>query len=402
MRILLIAPQPFFENRGTPIAVRNMLQTLGRLGHKTDLVAYHAGEDIRIPGTTVYRCARLPFRSIPIGFSPVKLPLDALTYAVVVRRLMTRRYDVIHSVEEGIFLALLAPFRRNALLCYDMDSSLTEQLLARGKLWCILAPLLRSLEKWALRKSACVVSVCPALSDYVRNLVGKKPIFQIEDTPIIRLESLSARQETEFREKLSLRGQKTVVYIGNFEAYQGIDLLLSAFALVVKEARDCTLVLVGGSEKAIVSKRRIARNLGLERNTLFLGFIPPEKAGPYLSLADVLVSPRIRGTNFPMKVYSYLASGKPLVATDLPVHSQILTRETAFLVPPTAQALARGIVHILLNPDVARSLGQAGKRFVQAKFTTETYERKVGELYRWIAAELERRRNPRSRRGKGA
>lgn len=142
MRILFIAPQPFFENRGTPIAVRNMLRTIGRLGHKTDLVAYHAGEDIRIPATTVYRCARLPFRSIPIGFSPLKLLLDALTYAVVVRRLMTRRYNVIHSVEEGVFLALLAPFRKNALLCYDMDSSLTEQLLARGKLWQILAPFL--------------------------------------------------------------------------------------------------------------------------------------------------------------------------------------------------------------------------------------------------------------------
>jgi len=397
MRILFIAPQPFFENRGTPIAVRNMLHILGELGHKTDLVTYYAGQDINISSTTIYRSAKLPFRRIAIGFSPLKLLLDPLTYAAVVRRTMTRRYDAIHSVEEGIFLALLAPFRRNAVLCYDMDSSLTEQLLARGSLWRALASFLRSLERWAVRKSACVVTVCPALTNHVRSLAREKPVFQIEDTPIVQPESLSAREKDQLEERLSIREKKTVVYIGNFEPYQGIDLLLRAFALVVKQARDCALILVGGTDKEIVAKKGFARALGIAHSAVFVGFVPPENAGVYLSLADVLVSPRMRGTNFPMKVYSYLASGKPLVATDLPVHNQTLTNEVSLLVPPTAHDFAQGILRLLADSNAAKSLGDAGKRFVERHFSREAYERKVAGLYEWIASEVKRRRQNRPR-----
>ncbi len=396
MKILFIAPEPFFENRGTPIATRNMLRVMGELGHRTDLVTYYEGQAVSIPGTSVYRCARLPFKNIPIGFSYLKPVLDVLTYVVVVRRLMTQRYDVIHCVEEGIFLALLAFPRKGAVLCYDMDSSLAEQLTARGRLWRILPPFLHWLERWALRKSTCVVTVCPALGQHVRTLAGQKRIFQIEDTPVVSPKPLSEREDTELRKKLSLREQKVVLYIGNFEPYQGIELLLRGFSLAVRKEPNCALVVVGGNKKEVLAKRNFARSLGIERHVAFAGFVPPEEAGVYLSLADVVVSPRTRGTNFPMKIYSYLASGKPLVATDLTVHTQMLNRETALLVPATAEGLARGIVQLLSNPALGKSLSENGKRLVEREFGEDAYRRKVAELYRWIAARIDSRQSGRT------
>jgi glycosyltransferase involved in cell wall biosynthesis len=392
MRILFIAPQPFFENRGTPIAARNMLRALGELGHTADLVTYHAGQNVRIPGVTIYRSPRLPFKRIPIGFSFLKLLLDPLLYGAVLKRLLSKRYDVIHGVEEGIFLALLAFPRRKAVVCYDVDSSLAEQLAARGRLWRVIAPLLQSLEAWAVRKSDCLVPVCPALTEHVLKLAPGKPVFQIEDTPIIRHDALSPEQELRLRQKLSLQNEKTMVYIGNFEPYQGVDLLLEAFAEVVARLPESVLILVGGSESEILRKRRLARVIGIEPHVRFAGFVPPEKAGIYLSLADVLVSPRCRGTNFPMKVYSYLASGKPVVATDLPVHTQLLNHELAMLVPPTPRGLADGIIHLLENPGRASQLGYAAKRFVEKEFSESAYRRKVAALYRWIGEEVSRRR----------
>jgi glycosyltransferase involved in cell wall biosynthesis len=396
MKILFIAPQPFFENRGTPIAVWNMLRVLGDLGHRTDLVTYYAGEVISIPGTVVHRCPRLPFKRIPIGFSYRKLVLDILTYLAVLRRLGTQRYDVIHCVEEGIFLGLLAFPRKSAVICYDMDSSLTEQLAARGKLWRMLAPLLSPLEKWALRKSACVVAVCPALREFARKHAGQKRIFQVEDTPVVRVGPESAEEEMELRRKLSLRDKKVVVYIGNFEAYQGIDLVLRGFAHVVQKWPHCALLIVGGMPKEVLAKKTMARRLGVEGRVVFTGFIPPEKAGAYLSLADVLVSPRTRGTNFPMKIYSYLASGKPVVATDLPVHTQTLGPDIAMMVPPTEEGLARGIGQLLDNPNLGKALSERGKHLVETQFTHEAYRRKVTELYRWIGAEVAIRRGKRT------
>ena len=55
MKILMIAPQPFFEPRGTPISVRQRLTGLTMLGHQVDLATYHLGEDVDLPGLTIYR-----------------------------------------------------------------------------------------------------------------------------------------------------------------------------------------------------------------------------------------------------------------------------------------------------------------------------------------------------------
>ncbi len=400
MRILFIAPQPFFENRGTPIAIRNMLRVLGRLGHTTDLVTYHAGQDVSIPGTTIHRGMRLPVRTIPIGFSFLKLLLDPLVYFAVIRRLITRRYDVIHCVEEGIFLGILAAPRKNAVLCYDVDSSLAEQLTARRRgFWRPLAPLLRFLEKWAVERSDCLVTVCPALTDHVRNLSRHKPVFQIEDTPAVRHEPLSPEREAGLRKELSLTGKKAVVYVGNFEAYQGVDLLLRAFALVVRKVSGCALVLVGGTERDVLAKRNLASVLGVEQHVRFVGFVPPERAGVYLSLADVLVSPRCRGTNFPMKAYGYLASGKPLVATDLPVHNQLLDNRVAVLAKATPEGLAEGIMRVLTHPAAGRAMADSARRLVEKDFSDEAYERKVAGLCRWLTAEVLKRKATNRRSG---
>ncbi len=392
MRILFIAPEPFFENRGTPIAVRNILQVIGELGHRTDLVTYRAGQDVSIPGTNIHRCVKLPFKDVPIGFSFRKVLLDLLTYPVVVTRLMARHYDVIHCVEEGIFIGLLSFPRRDAVICYDMDSSLSEQLTMRGRLCRALGAFFQSLERWAVSKSTCVVTVCPSLTQYARSFSSGQAVFQIEDTPVIRHEAFADEREAELREKLSLHGRKAVVYIGNLAPYQGVDLLLEAFSLVVREQPKSVLIIVGGNEAEVLAKRRIVRALGIKREVIFVGFVPPEKAGVYLSLADILVSPRTRGTNFPMKVYSYLASGKPLVATDLAVHNQTLSGETALLAKPTPEDLARGILKVLLDPELGKSLAEAGKRLVEREFSEEAYRKKVAELYEWIAVEVERRR----------
>ncbi len=387
MRVLFIAPQPFFENRGTPIAIRDLLRVLGDLGHKTDLVTYYAGQDLSIPGTMIHRCARLPFKTIPIGFSLVKLLLDPLLYFVVLERLVRRRYDVIHCVEEGVYLGLAAFPRRGALLCYDMDSSLVEQLVSRGGCWRLFSFVLRHLERWATRRSSCVVSVCPALTEYVKK-AGQRRVFQIEDAPVVHPQALSGESEKELRKRLSLGDRRVVLYIGNFEAYQGVDLLLRGFTVAARERPDCSLLLVGGSGKEIRAKRSLVRSLGIEGQVAFAGFVPPEEAGIYLSLADIVVSPRIRGTNFPMKVYSYLVSGRPLIATDIPVHSQILDHDTALLVPPTAEGLAQGMLRLLANPELASSLTGRARQLGEREFSEEAFKKKVTELYRWMSAEV--------------
>src|SRR5690606_27409690 len=146
MKILIAAPQPFYQERGTPIAVKLLAESLCELGHEVDLLVYHAGSDIERPGLRLIRAAR-PWgvRRVPLGPSWQKLPCDAMLIAKMIGLLWRNRYDVVHAVEEAVFPAALlvacgnafARRRRDgagrprAKLVYDMDSSLSDQLIEK-------------------------------------------------------------------------------------------------------------------------------------------------------------------------------------------------------------------------------------------------------------------------------
>ncbi|MCH8283078.1 MAG: HAD-IC family P-type ATPase, partial [Chloroflexi bacterium] len=88
MKILMLAPEPFFESRGTPISVLGRLRALSTLGHEVDLVTYHLGENVSIPGMTIHRIPRVPLvRSIKVGPSFIKPFLDVLLFAKAIRLL---------------------------------------------------------------------------------------------------------------------------------------------------------------------------------------------------------------------------------------------------------------------------------------------------------------------------
>src|SRR5213595_2223312 len=100
VRILMIAPEPFFEPRGTPFSEFHRIRALTALGHQVDLVTYPFGEDVSLPGLRVFRSLRPPFlRRVKVGPSLAKIPLDALLTLTVVGRVLSRRYDALHSHE---------------------------------------------------------------------------------------------------------------------------------------------------------------------------------------------------------------------------------------------------------------------------------------------------------------
>src|SRR5581483_6375296 len=162
LRILMIAPEPFFEPRGTPFSEYHRIRALTALGHDVDLVTYPFGQPVSMPGLRIFRCARPPFISrVKIGPSAAKLPLDAMLTLTAVRRAAAERYDAIHSHEEGgvIGAALSAILRVPHL--YDMHSSLPQQLTNfafSGSR--ILRAVFVALERFMIRRSRAVIVIC--------------------------------------------------------------------------------------------------------------------------------------------------------------------------------------------------------------------------------------------------
>ena len=135
-----------------------------------------------------------------------------------------------------------------------------------------------------------------------------------------------------------------MVYTGTFEAYQGIDLLIKAFAKVYGQAKDTALVMAGGTPAQVAHYRAVADSHGLNGSCVFTGRVSPSAARCLNRRATVLMSPRILGTNTPLKIYEQLASGIPIVATRIHSHTQVLDDDVCFLVEPTPEAMAEGIL----------------------------------------------------------
>src|SRR5512138_2215493 len=110
LRILVLAPQPFFEVRGTPLAVRALVTVLGEMGHAVDLLTYPRGADVALPGVRHLRSLRLPVGHVRPGFSLAKVLLDGPFIVEAALRIASGRYDVIHAVEEAAHL--VAPIAR--------------------------------------------------------------------------------------------------------------------------------------------------------------------------------------------------------------------------------------------------------------------------------------------------
>ena len=385
----MIAPEPFFEPRGTPFSEFHRIRALTALGHEVDLVTYPFGQDVAMPGLQLFRSLRPPFvRDVKVGPSIAKLPLDALLTLTVIRRALSGRYDAIHSHEEGglIGAALAAVLRVPHL--YDMHSSLPQQLtnfaFSRSRL---IRRAFLAVERFMIRRSRVIIVICPSLEDTVRDIDPQARTVLIENAPGSADDLATPAQASEIRRTLGLEPSTPVVlYTGTFEAYQGLDLLLDAMAIVARARPDARLVLAGGKPDQIERERARARAAGIEAVTMFAGERPAPEIPAYLLAADVLVSPRSRGTNTPLKIYQYLRAGKPIVATRLLTHTQVLSDDTAILTGSTPQEFADGIVAALTDSARAATIGRHARDLAEIKYSYEAYLDRTRQACEALAA----------------
>jgi glycosyltransferase involved in cell wall biosynthesis len=385
LKILVLAPHPFFQARGTPLAVRRVLEFLSSRGHELDLLTFHEGEDVEIPNCRIHRIARpLWIRNIRPGFSVKKVVCDVFMFVKCLRMVRRNRYDLIHAVEESAFIAAAMQRFSGIPYVYDMDSSLAEQLVNTYPGLQFAFATLRRCEAVAVRHSLGVLTVCAALEDVALGHAPDKPIGRVEDTTLLVPDRrLSGNgQGAESLLPPAVDGQSPVaMYVGNLEHYQGIGLLLEGFRHALLRVPTAHLVIVGGMKEDIAHYRRRATQLGIASRVHFLGPRPISALDGLFRRADVLVSPRLKGLNTPMKIYSYLDSGTAVLATRLRTHTQVLDDRTAYLVEPEPEALGDGLVELLTDPALRERLATQAKAYVQREFTPEAAHRKLGSFY---------------------
>ena len=181
----------------------------------------------------------------------------------------------------------------------------------------------------------------------------------------------SRKDDPALRESLNIAAdEKVVVFTGMLTEYQGIDLLLEAIPLVVREVPKVKFLIVGYPNEE--SYRRKAQTLGVEKWTSFPGKVPYDDIPRYLSLAAVAVSPKISTTEANLKLFTYMAMGLPTVVFDSPTNREILGDVGIYAKMADVGELARALVGMLQDA-------------VQASERGNQSQKKAIENYSWLS-----------------
>jgi glycosyltransferase involved in cell wall biosynthesis len=376
MKILMIAPEPFFEPRGTPFSEYFRIKALSALGHTVDLVTYPFGVNKDIPGLRIFRCRKLPWiKSVRTGPSPAKLALDFFLFLKVLQRLWKDDYDLIHTHEEASSIGVICQKMTKIPHLYDMHSSLVQQMenfnFTRSK---FIVRFFKFSETISLKNATAVIVICRSLFDYAAGITAAAKLTLIENFMDDRPGVTNEEKFLHLRREINPDGKKIIMYTGTLETYQGIPLLLDSLRLL---GDDFRLVVIGGKEDQVAKLRRRILEMNLEKRVLVLGQKRSRDIPYYLHAASVLVSPRILGTNIPLKIYSYLASGVPVVATDLVTHTQSIGKDIAIMAAAAPEPFAAAI-NLAAGPEGQAVAGRA-LAYCREHYTAERYVELVAQ-----------------------
>jgi glycosyltransferase involved in cell wall biosynthesis len=369
-------------------------------GVSIDLLTYGQGQDVELPDVRLIRTPALSWLgTVRVGPSALKAVHDVLIALWALALLVRHRYDFVHAHEESVFFARLLKPVFGYQLVYDMHSSLPQQLenfqYTSSRL---LIGLFERLEQASLAGADAVITICPELA---RLAISRMPDptrhFLIENSILdeVRLKQGSHKvPEGGAMEPAVPRDRPLILYAGSFEPYQGLDLLLAAFARLREHQPDAFLVVMGGLPQQVQRLATLAAEHGLDGHCVVAGRVPQQVARRLAQRATTLVSPRDRGSNTPLKLYEQLASGIPLVATRIPSHTQVLNDQVCFLVEPSVEGLAQGMLHSLQDQERRQQVVSGALALYHEKYSRTAYERSL----RSVLGLLERgRRVPRPR-----
>jgi glycosyltransferase involved in cell wall biosynthesis len=384
LRILMIAPTPFFADRGCHVRIYEEARALQALGCQVEVCTYHLGDDR--PGLRTHRIARIPwYRKLSAGPSWHKLYLDVLLLLKTLA--VARRFcpDVLHGhLHEGAAIGWVVGKLLGVPVLGDFQGSLSGEMKAhqfiRGRGW--LYRFVAHNEGWIDRLPQVAAASCTDVARELQERFGVHNVVLALDG--VDTETFRPGMDVGELRSLVPPGRRAVVYLGALSAYQGVDHLLEAIPRVLARVPQAYFLIMGYPDEA--RYRQKAHDLGLAEHTAFPGRIDYNQAPRYLALGEVAVGPKLSETESNGKLYNYMACALPTVAFDTPVSREILGELGIYAPRGDVVALADGIAGPLEDPEGARQLGMGLRQRVTDRFSWQNTARQLLTAYAQVVA----------------
>jgi len=383
LRIAVVAACPFPLARGTPIRILRLSEALAERGHEVHVLTYHLGSGPVPAALRVHRTKDVPsYQKLSPGPTYAKLlHLDPLLVGLSRRLLRSQSFDVIHAHHyEGLLVAQIARLGRRIPLVYDAHTLLMNEL-----------PTYRLGLPYGMKRAISIGldRLLPAMADHtvcVTQVIADRLVAHTRIDPR-KLTVMPNGVEYEHFDPApyahSERGDhRIVIFTGNLAGYQGIELLLRAFAQVPTHVPDARLVI--GSDSSFEPYEELATQLGIRDRIDIVPSPSYDDLPRLLAGADVAVNPRVDCDGLPVKLLNYMASGRPVVSFDSSAPG-VVHGQTGWLAPSgNIAALAEGIVSLLNDRELAAGLGQAGRQYVATHCSWPIAAQRCEAIYRQL------------------
>ncbi len=344
LRILMIAPTPFFADRGCHVRILEETKALQRLGHEVIVTTYHCGKDME--GIDTRRVINVPwYCRLEAGPSWHRLYLDALLLIKTFFVSLKFKPDVYHAhLHEGAFIGKILSVLFRKPLLFDYQGSLTSEsvdhgFIRKGSFWYRIA---RKVEDWVDNWADVVVQS----SAQVVPAEDVEVLFDGIDTDLFR----PGLQVDDLRKELGIAEESRVIaYLGVISKYQGVDDLLEAAAKVILKIPDAHFLILGFPDSREYKDK--ARELGIDDNVTFTGRVDFEEAPRYLNLADIAAAPKISRTEANQKILCYMACALPTVAYETEVNRKMLGDGGVYAKFGDANSLAEAFLRLLKDKE---------------------------------------------------
>jgi len=361
-----------------------LARNLSKMGHEVHVMTYIG---MRVEGVVAHPMkAKEEYK---FGFV-----FELMHLISVLKVIKAYKFDILYTrnVSFALLAILLKKIKKSKLVLelnglYSMHREFEKKILRIGLVKNIQMAIMDYLEIFTAKKSDAVVAV----TQRIKEILIKRGIDESKVTVIPNGANVNLFKPisdliviSKLRNKYNInKDAHIVMFVGNLAYWQGVEYLIQSAPLVLKAIPDTMFLIVGEGElkNELVN---LAKKMGVSDKCIFTGNVPYEKVPLYINMADVCVVPKkVLGFGYsPLKLYEYMACGKPVIATNT-AGFEILEKHNAGLLvnPENPEELSNAIIKLLLNRKLREQMGANGRELVVREYSWESIAKKTIEVF---------------------